>query len=82
MAERMNTKDHVLLFVYNVGGIEKVRKTLKALKGLKNHSKFLAGISESGKEEGAKTLIASAMLGLLLAQLIYEDNVEKKARKN
>jgi hypothetical protein len=67
----------LLKFVELSGGIEKVRKVSKALLGIASRQdsheiqSFIRGVSNN--PEGAKKLLAAAMLGFRCAESVWTD---------
>lgn len=71
----MKIEDHVIQFVAECGGIERVDETLEAIKNKAvstghDMREFVANISKS--KEGANMLCSAAMAGFLLSNIIYK----------
>lgn len=65
----MSIYDHVARFAEKCGGREKITEGHRALASVKgDFSKFVRRVAKT--EDGAKQLVASALLGYVLADLI------------
>lgn len=72
--------EHILGFVKKSGGIDKVEAAMKAMQSVEDHQKFLQRLAKN--RDGARQLVAAAMLGTAVAVATYRGEQAKRAKDN